>query len=233
MKFIKKHLNKAFLKYLCLAIFFFILCGVSYRLLFLEQIKGTEFVALIIAAMFTCLIINFLDEIQELSIGGNLLKLKEAKSEVNATIEQLKLFRIEAFRLFLSNAAEFPGGWGSIGFIDDRAEKFIKLFKQIESVGVIDELKKEINAVTLLILDNHLRRLLDIDPKGELSQQFYSKKMTTYPSEKQILIAIKSEYIDASMNHYNWTKERVEEEFNNAIDIYTALLSIQNATSED
>ncbi|MFK7207901.1 hypothetical protein ABB017_18195 [Acinetobacter baumannii] len=76
----------------------------------MKKINGTEFVALVIGSMFTCLIVNFLDQIQELSIGGNLVKLKDAKSEVEKSIEQLKTFRLETYRYFLSSALQLSGG---------------------------------------------------------------------------------------------------------------------------
>lgn len=120
--------NLSFFKYVFLILIFSLMCWLSFYLLNMKKINGTEFVALVIGSMFTCLIVNFLDQIQELSIGGNLVKLKDAKSEVEKSIEQLKTFRLETYRYFLSSALQLSGGWGTIGFIDDRAKRFIELY---------------------------------------------------------------------------------------------------------
>lgn len=226
MEFIKKTLKRVNFKYLFLMTFLLIFGGLTYRLLFLEQITGTEFVALIVAVLFTCLIINFLNEIQELSIGGNLVKLREVKSEVNEAIEQLKLFRIEAFRLFLRKSAEFPGGWGTIGFIDDRAENFLAVVKQTEDADVFANLKKEINFAASLIIKNHLRKLFDISPNGELKKQFVDFE-NNYPSDRDILIAVKDQYFDDASSHFKWDSEKVKKEFNKSIEIYINLLIIK------
>lgn len=227
MEFIKKTLKRVNFKYLFLMAFLLIFGGLTYRLLFLEQITGTEFVALIIAILFSCLIINFLNEIQELSIGGNLLRLREVKSEVNEAIEQLKLFRVEAFRIFLKNSLKHTGTFGTLGFSDERAKSFIAIVELIKDSGIYDNLKNDINITSNLIIENHLSKLLSLSFYGELKAKF-SDYMNNPPSERMILLAVEEKFIEDSSKNLKWEKEKVLKEFNEAIELYTDLLKIKN-----
>ncbi|GAM30504.1 hypothetical protein P23_1007 [Acinetobacter calcoaceticus] len=200
---------------------FFSLSGFSYRLLFLDQIKSPEFVVLIIASMFICLIGYFLKEIQEFSIGGNLVKLKQAKDEVNEAIEQLKKFRIEAFRLFLLKAIEYPGGWARTGLKDERVESFIKLYTQIVNAKCDDDLREEIKKTNEQLLKDHLYELLKLDK--ELEKVFLNKDN---PEPSQILLEINNEMLTKYEKRMAWTRCQVEAELSESISEYTALFNI-------
>ncbi|RJE70009.1 hypothetical protein AMS70_12490 [Acinetobacter sp. JS678] len=200
---------------------FFSLSGFSYRLLFLDQIKSPEFVVLIIASMFICLIGYFLKEIQEFSIGGNLVKLKQAKDEVNEAIEQLKNFRIEAFRLFLLKAIEYPGGWARTGLKDERVESFIKLYTQIVNAKCDDDLREEIKKTTEQLLKDHLYELLKLDK--ELEKLFLNKDN---PEPSRILLEINNEMLTKYEKRMAWTRCQVEAELSESISEYTALFNI-------
>lgn len=217
--------NLSFFKYVFLILIFSLMCWLSFYLLDMKKINGTEFVALVIGSMFTCLIVNFLDQIQELSIGGNLVKLKDAKSEVEKSIEQLKTFRLETYRYFLSSALQLSGGWGTIGFIDDRAKRFIELYNIIEKAGLSTELKYEIEPIVTNILKGHVRKLLDIDRSGELKRKFLTSPDKFYPADL-ILLNVSKEIIEDYSNNSAWDLDRTETELTNSIEIYRNLLKI-------
>ncbi|PTV47974.1 hypothetical protein DBL02_00085 [Acinetobacter oleivorans] len=200
---------------------FFSLSGFSYRLLFLDQIQSPEFVVLIIASMFICLIGYFLKEIQEFSIGGNLVKLKQAKDEVNEAIEQLKNFRIEAFRLFLLKAIEYPGGWARTGLKDERVESFIKLYTQIVNAKCDDDLREKIKKTNEQLLKDHLYELLKLDK--ELEKVFLNKDN---PEPSRILLEINNEMLTNYEKRMAWTRCQVEAELSESISEYTALFNI-------
>ncbi|WP_000093713.1 hypothetical protein [Acinetobacter baumannii] len=212
---------KEFLHIGILLIFFVALSGFSYRLLYLDQIKSPEFVVLIIASLFICLIGYFLKEIQEFSIGGNLVKLKQAKDEVDEAIEQLKTFRIEAFRLFLLKAIDFPGGWARPGLKDERVESFIQLYTQIVHAKCDQELKDEIKKTNEKLLKDHLRELLTLDT--ELEKKFINNEK---PDPTQILLEINGEMLTNYEKRMGWTKSCVEQEFKESMDEYTTLFNI-------
>lgn len=72
-----------------------------FLLINLEKISGAEFVALSLGFAVIGLIITFSAEVQEFSIAGNGVKLKELRSEAEKTIADLKIARVEIFRLII------------------------------------------------------------------------------------------------------------------------------------
>ena len=127
-----------------------IACGL-WLLIVLEKISGAEFVALSLGFSVIGLIIAFASEVQEFSIAGNGVKLKELRSEAEKTIQELKEARTELFRVLIQKSIEFSGGWGTNSRVDERAEQFIKLFEQVEKFDCIRELQIDVSK-TLNIL---------------------------------------------------------------------------------
>lgn len=85
----------------------------GWDLLCAEKISGGEFVTLIIAFAVLGLIISFSSEVQEFSVAGNVVKLKEVKKEADKSIQDLKNARVGNFKFLLKLAARFPGGFAS------------------------------------------------------------------------------------------------------------------------
>lgn len=127
-----------------------IACGL-WLLISLEKISGAEFVAFSFGFAVIGLIIAFAAEVQEFSIAGNGVKLKELRSEAEKTIQELKEARTELFRVLIQKSIEFSGGWGTNSRVDERAEQFIKLFEQVEKFDCIRELQIDVSK-TLNIL---------------------------------------------------------------------------------
>ena len=121
-----------------------IACGL-WLLISVEKLSGTEFVAFSLGFAVIGLIIAFAAEVQEFSIAGNGVKLKELRSEAERTIEDLKQARTEVFRFMVQKSIEFSGGWGSGSKVDERVEQFIKLFEQIEKFDCIKDLQIDIS----------------------------------------------------------------------------------------
>jgi len=120
-----------------------IACGL-WLLISLEKLSGAEFVASSLGFAVIGLIITFAAEIQEFSIAGNSVKLKELRTEAERTIEELKQARTEVFRFLVQKSIEFSGGWATDSRVDERVIPFLKLFKQIEKFDSVNELEIDI-----------------------------------------------------------------------------------------
>lgn len=121
----------------CLALF----------LLYDSKLSGAEFVAFVIAFAVIGLVIAFVDEVQEFSLGGNKIKFRELKKEAEKTIAELKTARTETFRFLLSMVVVKQGTSGSSPNhfpIDSRLENFWKLYEKIEKFKCVEELKEDI-----------------------------------------------------------------------------------------
>ncbi|ENW04264.1 hypothetical protein [Acinetobacter beijerinckii] len=86
--------------------------GLGILFLYNGKLSGTESVVLILGGVIVGLIIYFPSEIQEFSIAGNAVKLREIRSEAIRTIDELKRARTETFRLMLVQVLKLSGGWG-------------------------------------------------------------------------------------------------------------------------
>lgn len=101
----------------------------AFELLLQSLISGSEFVTLVIAATATSLIIVFAPSIQEVSIGGNIIKLKEAKVDADETLKKLNNARVSMLVATLSSLRRSKPDFNesSSGF-DDRASYFLSLY---------------------------------------------------------------------------------------------------------
>ncbi|WP_298723609.1 hypothetical protein [uncultured Oceanisphaera sp.] len=149
---------RIFLSILGLAIF---LASVIFGhcLLIEKYVSGAEFVALVIAFAIIGLILAFSSEVQEFSVAGNIVKLKEVKKDAEKSIAELKDARTETFRFLLSLSKRFPGGWASEGPKDDRIDDFLDLYNQIVIFNCEKELAGDILAVIDQILPSQVRRV--------------------------------------------------------------------------
>ncbi|MBF6037756.1 hypothetical protein H8F22_02595 [Pseudomonas sp. P154a] len=81
----------------------------AYCLLQQGKFSGTEFVAFVIAFAVIALVLCFGQEVQEFTIAGSVVKLKEIKNDALKQIEALKRTRVELLRLLL-RAKSFVSG---------------------------------------------------------------------------------------------------------------------------
>ncbi len=84
-------------------------------------------------------------DIQEFSIGGAVLKLRDMKKDVDESVRQLERDRISMFKIFLKLSLRLSGGFGDDNSsIDDRVGNFLLLVQKIESSGCLQDLKQDI-----------------------------------------------------------------------------------------
>jgi hypothetical protein len=163
----------------------FILC-VFYGLNLLEskQLSGGEFVALIVSFAVIGLIISFSSEIQEFSVAGNIVKLKEVKKDAEKSIKELKEARTETFRFLLSLAKRYPGGWGNGGTVDSRLSDFWFLYDQIIKFGCKNDLKENISDVVEELIRGQLSSISG--NSDNVAEKYREKSVVPSPSELTI-----------------------------------------------
>lgn len=170
MSFLKKPIVLASIKYILLLLFFFLLCGLSFSLLYFEKIKGPEFVALVIASMLSCLIVNFINDIQEVSIGGNILRLKDIN---NRSETLLKNMQVEYYKMRLDMAFAPTGFWDAGGnSVYESRSKFYEVIQEIKNEGLLNNsiLSQKIEMQLAKTLQHQLEdihrigNVLDVNP---------------------------------------------------------------------
>ncbi|MBD3843222.1 MAG: hypothetical protein IE909_15340 [Campylobacterales bacterium] len=201
---------------------FIIFSLVSFWLLRGKLIQSSDFVLLIISSSVIALVISYFDDIQELSIGGNsIVKLREARKELQVTIDELKKIKISTFRMLLLKSLDDSGGWRSINLVDSSAKYFFSLIDEIKEAGCFDDLKHEIEMPLSILLKAQLNRFYALFHNKRFEDDEFPKPMFFYIELSPDLI---------NKVHQNMTPapsfDEKKENLLAALDTYTKLFKI-------
>lgn len=196
----------------------------SWLLIFLEnKITGAEFVALVLGFSVIGLIIAFAAEVQEFSIAGNGVKLKELRSEAEKTIEELKQARTELFRFMILQVIQ--GSQQTLHTVDPRIKTFLNVYERVQNFGIIDELRNEIEKVLHVLLIAQYGKLNLIHQ----SHKTVDNNFDELDSPQMLSIKLKDDMINKIMlnkqpqpNFYDEKKDVIE-----AIEAYAKLYVIK------
>lgn len=198
-----------------------IACGL-WLLISLEKLSGTEFVALSLGFSVIGLIIAFAAEVQEFSIAGNGVKLKELRSEAERTIEDLKQARTEVFRFMVQKSIEFSGGWGSDSKVDERVEQFIKLFEQIEKFDCIKDLQIDISKALNILMVRQFNNLEIIHNNTKSVGDIFENSA----KPDLLYIGLEDEMINKILERYSGKKPNFDDVIH-GIEAYAKLYAIK------
>lgn len=133
--------------------------ALAFYLLLIGKFSGSEFTAFVVAFAVLAMVIAYAPEVQEISIAGNVVKLKEVKAEALKAIESLNKSRIEMLRTFLGLALKHSGSFASGSPIDPRTHAFWKLLDQIKEYDCLTELKDDVIVSTKVLLAGQLNNI--------------------------------------------------------------------------
>lgn len=148
--------------------------SLAFYLLSIGKFSGAEFTAFVVAFSVLGVVIGFAPEVQEISIVGNVVKLKEVKAEALKAIDSLNKSRIEMLRVFLGLAVKHEGGFGHEGPIDPRGSDLWTLFRLAKEYDCQKELKSELLLSVKTLLVGQLRNVIlrNRDPRILISEPF-------------------------------------------------------------
>lgn len=138
-------------------------------LLFDGKFSGAEFTVFVIAFAVLGVVVAYAPEVQEVSIAGNVVKLKEVKAEALKAIASLNKSRIEMLRVFLGLALKHSGMFSSTSPIDPRVHEFWTLMGLIKEYDCVNELKVEITVSAKVLLVAQLRNIARRNNSGNIS----------------------------------------------------------------
>ena len=197
--------------------------GLGIVLLCYGFFDGTQFTAFSIAFTVVALIIAFSSEVQEFSIAGNIVKLKQVKREAEIAIEELKLSRITTYKMLLKISKKYSGGVGEVDAEDERLDDFWFLYDQIEKFKIEKDLSVEIEDATNELLLGALRDILNY------CDNLYSKYVDPeeYPEPHVLLTeALEPSCIDATCKRTRKSKDELKKVLNERIDTYERLFQL-------
>lgn len=144
-------------------------CGL-WLLVYLNKISGAEFVAFSLGFAVIGLIVAFATEVQEFSIAGNGVKLRELRTEAEKTIEELKKARTETFRFLLTVIRKDVGFFDVNPFKDERIKDFWLLYEQIIKFEDVVDLRNEIILLINNLMSKQYRLLSAQNPNIPFSE---------------------------------------------------------------
>lgn len=166
------------------ALLFLASANFGYYFLIEGKLSGAEFVIFIIAFAVIGLILFFASEVQEFSVAGNIVKLKEVKRDADKSIGELKSARTETFRFLLNLAKRHPGGFSDGGPVDGRVNDFWLLYGQIVAFNCEDELSCNLLEVVSVLLQGQLSSISH--NSDSVSNKYHGKNETPDPSQLTI-----------------------------------------------
>ena len=145
-------------------------------LIFSGKFSGAEFTAFVVAFAVLGVVVGYAPEVQEISIVGNVVKLKEIKAEALSAIDSLNKSRIEMLRVFLGLALKLEGGFGEDTPVDPRTRELWPLFRLAKDYGCQKELKVELMLCLkhLLISQLYNIKMRNRDPRIVTAEPFLS-----------------------------------------------------------
>jgi hypothetical protein len=141
-------------------LFFLIFTAVNGFLFYIAKVTAGEAITFFTLCSVISLMLFFSSEVQEFSIAGNIVKLKEVRKDAEKAIDELKASRLTMFRFLLESTKKFSGGFGSISPKDERIDDFLFLFENIEDSGLFKELADKIAGCADLFMKAQLRNSL-------------------------------------------------------------------------
>ena len=154
-----------------------------YLLVWESKLSGAEFVAFVVAFAVVGLVLAFASEVQEFSLAGNIVKLKDIKRDVEKSVSELKTARTETFRFLLLLAKRHPGGYEDANSpVDGRVNDFLVLHEQIVAFECQNELASTIYDVVRVLIPDQFGKIASFSdslaPYQGLSNLPDPKKLT-------------------------------------------------------
>lgn len=201
---------------------FLVSASLSFYLLYVGKFTGGEFNAFVVSFAVLSLAVGFAPEIQEVSIAGNVVKLKEVKAEAIKAIESLNKSRIEMLRALLGLAIKPSGFFTNENEMDPRIPGFWRLIDLAFEYKCVTELKAEI----LIGVDVLLRGQVSV-----ISQRNSNAQIRSWYGSGEIVDPIELTALALNVEEINpnrtKTSEQVREEIKIAIEHYMKLFELK------
>lgn len=125
-------------------LFFVVFVCIDGWLLYVGTFEATGAISFFVVFTMFCFGFYLIAQIEEISILGSILKLREVRKDADDAIRDLQASRLAMFSLLLESTKKFSGGFAGIFPEDERLRDFWFLYEKISSAGLVEELKDKI-----------------------------------------------------------------------------------------
>lgn len=201
--------------------------GALWLLIDREAISGAEFVALSLGFSVIGLIIAFAAEIQEFSIAGNGVKLKELRSEAEKKIEELDQAKIEIFRLLIQKSIWGSAHWGGgEAIVDERVNAFCSLVEIVEENYCLNFIRLDVEKALQNIINGQYNNLNVIHHQNKS----YLDPLNSYDSPRYLSDKMNDKVVEEYRTprlSTGMTMEQSRKVLNDGIEAYAKLYAIK------
>jgi hypothetical protein len=159
-------------------IFFAGFTSVNGFLLYISKVTVGESITFFALCCVISLIISFSSEIQEFSIAGNIVKLKEVRKDADKAIAELQASRLTMFKFLLESTKKLSGGFGSISPKDERIDDFLFLYENIQRSGLFEELAEKIAGCAELFMKAQINNCASNYTKIDIGRIYTPDELT-------------------------------------------------------
>ncbi|MDR7016527.1 hypothetical protein [Acinetobacter sp. 3657] len=191
--------------------------GLGIFFLYNGKLNGTESVVLILGGVLIGFVVYFSSEIQEFSIAGNAVKLKELRGEALKTIDELKQARADTFRLMLVQVLKLSGGWGNGSKVEERVKDFLNTYDVIVKFECVEALSDDLKNALSVLITSQYNKLHFIHESEKKSEQYCLDDLW---KPQDLYIKLKDEMVQDIIDRYQSGGPKFEDIKR---DIYLAL----------
>lgn len=204
--------------------------AISYCLLNDGKLSGGEFVAFTLGIIVVGIAIALMSEISELSIAGNVIKLRQVKEEAEKAIEVLKESQKSTFKFQLALSKRLPGGFGTTGIPkDERIDDFWFVYSAITEAKLDKILSNEIHEASEYIARGQIFTVQDLS--GDVITHISSpyEAGVELPSKNQLTIwALNEESVREAAQRHKKDLEDMKLLILESLEEYGKLLDVRD-----
>ncbi|RON85040.1 hypothetical protein [Pseudomonas fluorescens] len=201
---------------LSLAIVFLLMCKFS----------GAEFTAFVISFAVLAIAVGFAPELQEISIVGNVVKLKEVKADAMKAIESLTKSRVETLRVLVRLIVRSESGPITIELIDPRVPEFWRVIDLAKEYDCLEKIRREVLLGIPVLLLAQMEIIILRSHNRTISSAVLSKEILD-PQDLIVLANDKSSIQSATQNFQKSPHDKLKLELKICLAEYSRLYQLK------
>ncbi|MBB3239197.1 hypothetical protein FHW68_000669 [Pseudomonas sp. Tn43] len=205
---------------------FGIAISLGITLLLISKFSGAEFTAFVISFAVLAIAVGFAPELQEISIAGNVVKLKEVKADALKAIESLTKSRVETLRVLLRLIVRSENGPTTIELIDPRIPEFWRVIDLAEEYDCVEQVKKEILIGVPILLVAQMEIISLRSHNRAINAAKFAKEVLE-PQELIVLAYDKSSIQSATQNFQKSPYDKLKLELKTSLSEYSRLYQLK------
>ena len=205
---------------------FCIALSLAIAFLLMSKFSGAEFTAFVISFAVLAIAVGFAPELQEISIVGNVVKLKEVKADAMKAIESLTKSRVETLRVLVRLIVRSESGPTTIELIDPRVPEFWRVIDLANEYNCLEQIRKEVLLGIPILLLAQMEIISLRSHNGAVTSSMLAKKVLD-PQDLIVLANDKCSIQSATQNFQKSPYDKLKLELKTCLAEYSRLYQLK------